>query len=152
MSISISVTAVATTNEQGVVFDDLIIPFNAPVEFVKYVGTKDDKTCPECAWYIGNVYRVTEVKPSLPRHPKCRCDYRDIPPAVKPVEDKKEYENWLMKQPLKTMAKIFGKEKGKLLHTGIVTLDELRIIRRNTSAKASVSYRTLKVIKGGKDG
>jgi len=41
------------------------------VEFVVFVATEDDRTCPWCTERSGNVYRRGEI--SIPLHPRCRC-------------------------------------------------------------------------------
>lgn len=39
----------------------------------KYVATLDASTCPLCLFADGAVYKLDEQRPSLPRHPRCRC-------------------------------------------------------------------------------
>lgn len=96
---------------------------------------------------IGKRYKVGQFRPSLPRHPGCRCFWRDVPPSTKPVPPLMDYKKWIMRQPLRVKQRVFGKEKGKMLEDGIVTLEELRVRRPSTSPKAKVKYKTLKQIK-----
>lgn len=39
----------------------------------KYVATLDTRCCPLCLFADGAVYKLGEQRPSLPRHPRCRC-------------------------------------------------------------------------------
>lgn len=39
----------------------------------KYVATLDNRTCALCLFADGAVYKLDEQRPSLPRHPRCRC-------------------------------------------------------------------------------
>lgn len=41
----------------------------------KYIATLDSRTCAVCLFADGAVYKIGEPRPSLPRHPRCRCLY-----------------------------------------------------------------------------
>lgn len=44
----------------------------------RYVATLDNRTCAVCLFADGAVYKIGEPRPSLPRHPRCRCLYVPI--------------------------------------------------------------------------
>lgn len=39
----------------------------------QYVATLDTHTCPLCLFADGTIYKLDEQRPTLPRHPRCRC-------------------------------------------------------------------------------
>jgi len=53
-------------------------------QYVRWIATKDERTCPVCASRHGKVYRLGEVV--APSHPRCRCSL--APVSTEAVEQK----------------------------------------------------------------
>lgn len=45
---------------------------------VEFKATNDERTCPRCGSLDGKQYLWSEVKPDIPIHPRCRCDYLPV--------------------------------------------------------------------------
>jgi hypothetical protein len=52
--------------------------------YVRWIATKDERTCPVCASRHGRVYRIGEVV--APGHPRCRCSLSPV--ATEAIEEK----------------------------------------------------------------
>ncbi|MBU6251226.1 MAG: minor capsid protein [Cyanobacteria bacterium REEB417] len=52
--------------------------------YVRWIATKDERTCPVCASRHGRVYRIGEVV--APGHPRCRCGLSPV--ATEAVEER----------------------------------------------------------------
>lgn len=53
--------------------------------YVRWVATEDERTCPNCASRSGLIYRLEEVV--MPAHPLCRCSMVPVPTSVVEAED-----------------------------------------------------------------
>ncbi|WP_157967884.1 minor capsid protein [Paraliobacillus sp. X-1268] len=54
---------------------DKIYKDSGVLEQVQYLATLEENTCEECEDLDQEVYGIDENKPSIPRHPNCRCTY-----------------------------------------------------------------------------
>lgn len=54
-------------------------------DFVRWVATEDERTCPNCASRSGLIFRLEEVV--MPAHPLCRCAMVPVPNKVVEAED-----------------------------------------------------------------
>ena len=90
---------------------------------VEWLAARDDRMCPECSVLDGRLFKLDDVKESIPLHPNCRCVM--IPRPTAATEEELEYEdvqghggwakyhNAVIKPQGRAAAKLF-KETGRL--------------------------------------
>lgn len=82
---------------------------------VQWVSMLDERVCPVCGSYSGQVFNSIAEAPDCPVHERCRC-------YLVPVEDDIHYETyseWLKAQPDSTQYKILGPSRYALYKAGV---------------------------------
>ena len=83
-------------------------------EYVRWIATKDERTCPVCASRHGNVYRLGEVV--APSHPRCRCSLAPVSTEAVEQKDPRIRADMLRsaywERSQQDVAKAFAKGKG----------------------------------------
>lgn len=93
--------------------------------YVRWIATKDERTCPVCASRHGKIYRIEDAV--APAHPRCRCSLSSV--SSDAIEEK---DSELRKQLLRedywnnareTMLKEFAIGKGKKVDGKIIPME-----------------------------
>lgn len=107
-------------------------------EYLLYSATLDVRTCSECASDDGKVFRISETRPSLPRHVNDRCTYIMLP--NKNFRPSKRLDNMNKKEVDYKDYKEWYKDKEKELGKESLKTEEYKIKNRSNDKKQHRKY------------
>ena len=128
--------------------------------YIRWVATEDERTCPFCASRSGLIFRIDEV--TMPSHPLCRCSMVPVPDKAVEGKDAELLEEKSWGEHREQVAAEFLENKARKFPNGNWTIDRVmsefdkyRVKptgfekRRNPNMKDNGSARPINVL--GKD-